>query len=654
LNRFPLSQLVCLGTVVAMYVPGVSAQQDAASYQPASTLVLEHIPPIPMSIVEKASPYTESRAAALLDWVPGQRSMLINTRFGATPQVHKVLQPMGARTQLTFFPDRVAGAKYPPHDASWTLLTKDVGGNEFYQFYKMDAATGAITLITDGKSRNQTPVFRPDGHAIAYTSTRRNGNDVDMWMEDPLAPESAKMLAQFAGGGISVEDWSVDGKLIAVVDFRSINDSTVYLVDAAGGEKRAITPSGAMVSWTNPQFAKDGQGLFVITDKDSEFLRLCRLSLDGKLGRCLSNAIKWDVEGYSLSDDGQPVAFATDEDGVGKLHIVSLKDGKELATPALSSGVVDGLKFRHESHEFAFNMTTPTQPDDVYSVNADSGKLERWTASETGGVQLKTAQAPKLIHWKAADEVTISGFMYPANGRFQGPRPVMISIHGGPEGQSRPTFAGAANFYTEELGITVIEPNVRGSTGYGKAYTMLDNGMKRQDSAHDIGALLDWIAAQPELDKDRVVVAGGSYGGFMTLSVATQYDARIKCTVEIVGISNLRTFLEHTSGYRRDLRRAEYGDEREPAMREFMEKTAPANMTQNVTKPMFMIVGFNDPRVPIAESGRFRAKLEAQHTPVWFLMAKDEGHGFAKKPNRDFQFYATIAFLQANLLGDGK
>lgn len=643
----------CVAAITAFNAVGMTAQQPAG-YQPASTLVLEHIPPIPMALVEKAAPYTESRSAALFDWVPGQRSMLIGTRFGTTPQVHQVSQPMGARTQLTFFPDRVAGAKYPPHDASWTLLSKDVGGDEFYQFYRLDRKTGAIELITDGKSRNLSPVFSPDGHAIAFSSTRRNGNDVDLWVEDPSAPTSARMLAQFSGGGMSVEDWSADGKTIVAVDERSINDSTVYLVDAATGEKRAITPAAGEVNWESPRFAKNEQGLFVLTDQDSEFHRLCRLSLEGKLGACLSDAIKWDVEEFSLSDDGKIAAFVSNEDGIGKLHIVSLVDGKQVPVADLPAGVVSGLEFRHESHELAFDMTTPTQPDDVYSIDAETDRLERWTESETGGVSLNTAQAPKLIHWKAADGLTISGFMYPANARFKGPRPVMISIHGGPEGQTRPTFSGTGNYYTEEMGITVIEPNVRGSTGYGKAYTLLDNGMKRQDSVHDIGALLDWIATQPELDKNRVVVTGGSYGGFMTLSVATQYDARIRCTVEVVGISNLRTFLEHTSGYRRDLRRVEYGDERDPAMRNFMEKTAPANMSQNVTKPMFMIVGFNDPRVPISESEQFRDKLEAQHTPVWFLMAKDEGHGFAKKPNRDFQFYATIAFLKANLLEDEK
>jgi dipeptidyl aminopeptidase/acylaminoacyl peptidase len=639
---------------VAILPPVALLGQAEGVYQPASTLMPENIPAISMSLVEKAAPYVESRSAALLDWTPGARSLLISTRFGATNQVHLVHEPLGARTQLTFFPDRVSEAIYPPHDASWMLLVKDVGGAEFFQFYRFEPETGAIALVTDGKSRNLAPVFSPDGKKLAFSSTRRDGNDVDLWVEDPRDPGSAKMLAQFAGGGLGVQDWSPDGKTIVAVDERSINDSTIYLIDAATGEKRAITPSDEKVSWASPHFAFDRSDLFVLTDQGSEFHRLCRLSLDGKLGACLSTSIPWDVDEFDLSRDGKLVAFATNEDGIGKLHIVSLAGGKELRTPELPAGVLTGLRFRDEGHELGFTFTAPAQPGDVYSVNADTGKLDRWTASETGGVSLKTMQPVKLIHWKAADGLTISGFLYPANSRFSGPRPVMISIHGGPEGQSRPMFRGAASYFTEEMGITVIEPNVRGSTGYGKSYTLLDNGLKRQDSVHDIGALFDWIAQQPDLDKDRVVVTGGSYGGFMTLSVATQYDARLRCTVEIVGISNLRTFLEHTSGYRRDLRRVEYGDERDPVIREFMDRTAPMNMTQNVTKPMFMIVGLNDPRVPYTESVQFKEKLEAQHTPVWFLAAKDEGHGYAKKPNRDFQFYATIAFLEANLLDGSK
>ena len=627
-----------------------AAAQDEAAYQPAASLVSEHIPAIPLSIVEKAEPYTESRSAALLAWTPGSRSILISTRFGSTAQLHRVLQPMGARTQLTFFPDRVAEAIYPPHDSSWILLVKDIGGGEFYQFYRFEPESGVVTLMTDGRSRNLNPVFSPDGKRLAFASTRRDGNNVDLWVEDPRDPSSAKMLAQFAGGGLNVEDWSPDGKTIVAVDRRSINDSTIYLIDAVTGDKRAITPTGEQVSWDQPRFSFGRPGLFVLTDKDSDFHRLCTLSLEGKLGDCLGGRIPWDVEEFSLSRDGKLAAFITNEDGIGKLHIVSLAGGKELGVPSLPVGVLTGLHFRPEGHEFAFTLSAPAEPGDVFSVNADTGKADRWTASETGGVSLKTMQPVRLIHWQAADGLTIPGFLYPANPRFTGKRPVMIGIHGGPEGQSRPAFRGATAYFTEELGITVIEPNVRGSTGYGRKYTLLDNGLKRQDSVHDIGALLDWIAQQPDLDKDRVVVTGGSYGGFMTLSVATQYDARLRCTVEIVGISNLRTFLEHTSGYRRDLRRVEYGDERDPAIRDFMEKTAPMNMTANVTKPMFMIVGYNDPRVPYTESVQFKQKLEAQNTPVWFLMAKDEGHGYAKKPNRDFQFFATIAFLQANLL----
>ena len=312
-------------------------------------------------------------------------------------------------------------------------------------------------------------------------------------------------------------------------------------------------------------------------------------------------------------------------------------------------GVAQGLRFREESDELAFSLSTPQQPYDTYSVELPSGKLTRWTTSETGGISFADAKSPELIHWKAADGLMISGFLYPPPAKFSGKRPVMIEIHGGPEGQSRPDFLGSFNYYVQAMGIALIDPNVRGSTGYGKGYTMLDNGMKRQDSVHDIGALLDWIRTRPDLDPDRVVVVGGSYGGFMTLSVATQYNDRIRCSIDIVGPSNLVTFLENTSGYRRDLRRVEYGDERDPTVRNFLEKTAPANHADAITKPIFIVAGVNDPRVPYSESVNMTKLVRKNGSPVWFLGAKDEGHGYQKKPNSDYLFYSSIQFLKQYL-----
>jgi Dipeptidyl aminopeptidases/acylaminoacyl-peptidases len=200
--------------------------------------------------------------------------------------------------------------------------------------------------------------------------------------------------------------------------------------------------------------------------------------------------------------------------------------------------------------------------------------------------------------------------------------------------------------------VALLFPNVRGSSGYGKTFLKLDNGYLREDSVKDIGALLDWIATQPALDADRILVTGASYGGYMSLAVATKYSDRIRAAINIVGISNFVSFLERTEGYRRDLRRVEYGDERDPKMREFLLKISPLNNAEMIKKPLFVVHGKNDPRVPLNEAEQIVATVRKNNTPVWYLMAKDEGHGFAKKGNADFQFYATVMFVKEFLLGE--
>jgi dipeptidyl aminopeptidase/acylaminoacyl peptidase len=301
----------------------------------------------------------------------------------------------------------------------------------------------------------------------------------------------------------------------------------------------------------------------------------------------------------------------------------------------------------------AFNVAGARSPFDVYtwSTGGTERSTARWTASETGGIPASRFVEPQLIRWKTFDDRELTGFLYkPDPAKFPGPRPVIVNIHGGPEAQFRPTFAGRQNYLINELGCALLFPNVRGSAGYGKSFLKLDNGLKREDSYRDISTLFDWVRTRPDLDAARIMVTGGSYGGFMTLAVASNYADRIRCALDVVGISNLATFLQNTESYRRDLRRVEYGDERDPAMREFMERTAPINNAQKITKPLFVVQGANDPRVPKTEADQIVATLKKQGTPVWYLLAKDEGHGFAKKKNADFQFYATVQFVREYLL----
>ena len=640
---FPVLAMLALATVTLA---------QSAEIVPNENLVAEGIPKIPASLAESVGRYSEFRTGTFASWHPTKREMLIETRFADTAQVHLVKFPGGARTQLTFFPDRIAGAAYQPVNGESFVFLKDIGGGEFFQIYRYDLATGDITLLTDGKSRNTDPRWSYQGDRIAYGSTKRSGNDVDIWVVDAKDAASARMVAQLEGGGWQVSDWSPDGKQLLAINFVSAAETYVWLIDVASGNKELLTPkaSGDTVSYGNARFAKDGKGVYMTSDADAEFQRLVYMDLAGHKVKVLTPDLKWDVDELDLSRDGRWIAFISNEDGISVLHVLDTKSNKEATVPKLPVGVTFGLEWRNNSREVAFSLSTASQPFDTYSVDVAAGKIERWTFSETGGLNTAGFVEPQLIHWKSWDEHSISGFLYKPPPKFSGKHPVMIEIHGGPEGQTRPDFVGRDNYYLNELGIAIIYPNVRGSTGYGKTFQKLDNGFLREGSYKDINTLLDWIQTQPDLDAGKVLITGGSYGGFMTLAVATTYNDRICCSVDVVGPSNLVTFLEHTSGYRKDLRRVEYGDDRDPKMREFLESIAPANKAKNITKPLFVIAGQNDPRVPASESAQMVEVVRKNGTPVWWLLGKDEGHGFAKKKNRDYQFYATVMFVKEYLL----
>lgn len=623
-----------------------------AVIEPANNLVASGLPEIPAEIAEAVGCYTEFRTASLASWHPTRREILITTRFGDSLQVHEVRFPMGARRQLTFFPDRVTGASWPRRSADYLVFTKDQGGDEFDQLQRLDLATGAVSRLTSGgRSQNSLGPWSHQGDRLAFGSTRRNGADRDIYVMDPKDAASTRMVLEVKGGGWSAVDWSPDDSKLVVSESLSVNESYLWLVDVATGAKRLATPKGQeQVAYAGALFTADGKGLFVTTDRESEFKRLARLDLASGEHTYLTAHIPWDVEDFALSPDGLSIAFVTNEEGLSVLHLLDTKTGTEKPAPKLPLGLVSGLVWHENGRDLGFDSSSVHAPADVYSLDVVTGALERWTESETGGLDAATFSEPELVRWKSFDGKTISGFLYKPPPRFAGPRPVIITIHGGPESQSRPAFQGRSNYFLEELGVAVLYPNVRGSTGFGKSFVKLDNGVLREDSVKDIGALLDWIPTRADLDASRVMVTGGSYGGYMTLAVATHYDAKLRCSLDVVGISNFVTFLQNTESYRRDLRRVEYGDERDPAMREYLLGIAPANHARAITKPLFVVQGKNDPRVPWTESEHMVATVKKNGGPVWYLLANDEGHGFAKKKNQDFQFYATVAFIREYLL----
>ncbi len=617
-------------------------------------LVLEDVPEIPLELKERLLQYQNVRGAGFRDWDTQSNAIMISTRFGETSNLHMIDHPLGMRKQITFFNEPIRGGSFcPDKSRNGFLFTKDVSGSEYYQIFYFNIETANYKMLTDGKSRNGSPNWSNKGDRFTFISTKRNGRDYDIYIAHADAPEQAELVLEGKGYWVAV-DWSPNDDKLLIFNYISINESSMFVFDLNSKELTPINPADEKISYWGGLFSRDDKGIYLTSDEDSEFHFLGYYDLKTKKTNNLTKDINWDVVDFVLSDDGLYLAYVSNEDGVSKLHMLNLNSNKEVKIPELPIGQVYGLSFSPDSKRFSLVLNSSSSPSDIYILDMQTKKLDRWTASEVGGLNTSSFVTPELIHYPTFDEVDgkprmIPAFLYKPNNK-KGPFPVIIDIHGGPEGQELPYFSSTLQLWLNKLGVAVLAPNVRGSAGYGKSYLKLDNGYLRENTVKDIGKLLDWIETQNDLDKDRVAVIGGSYGGYMVLSSMTHYNDRLRCAVDIVGISNFVTFLENTKEYRRDLRRVEYGDERDPEMREFLNKISPTNNAHKITKPLFVAQGLNDPRVPASEAEQIVEIVRKNGGEVWYMLAKDEGHGFKKKTNRDFYTAAVVMFFQKYLL----
>lgn len=651
-----LVAVISVAQAVRAVQSGLVAQEKTVA--PPEALVIEGMPPIPARIADAMAPYSQFRRAWFRSWHPTRREMLIATRFGETDQLHRVSMPGGARTQLTFVAGGLGGGQRPPYGATWQQATgdsfvyqKDIGGNEAFQNYRFDLASGAATLVTDGASRNTLGVWSRAGDRLAYVSTRRNNKDWDLYVVNPSDPKSDRLLAQLEGSWDAI-DWTPDDKAVLGIQTISVAESYLWRIEAATGEKTLLTRKGPEpVSYRGATLSRDGKSVYLTTDKDSDYLRLARLDLATGKMTVLTEGLSGDVEDFALSPDQSVIAFAVNQDGLGVLHLLDVAAGKERSAPTLPAGIVTSLRWHRNSVDLAFDFQSPKTPGDVYSLDVKTGKVDRWTFSETGGLNPEALAEPEIVRWKSFDGLTISGVLYRPPARFTGKRAVLINIHGGPERvQERPRWIGRSNYFLNELGVAIIYPNVRGSWGFGKKFRELDNGVLRDHATRDIGALLDWIARRPDLDKDRVMATGPSYGGYLTLAAFAAYNDRLRCAFAGSPISNMVTELERTDPSRRDARRPEYGDERDPKVREFLNRIAPVNNADKIRKPLFLAHGQNDPRVPVSESQQMAEAVKKNGTPLWFIIAKDEGHGFSRRTNDEYLMHAWAFFMEQYLL----
>ncbi|MEQ8821877.1 MAG: alpha/beta fold hydrolase [Sumerlaeia bacterium] len=630
----------------------------AATLREEGALVFDGIPPLDDEVERSLIPYQNMRSAGFRDWLPGGEGLLISTRFANTPQFHTVRAPLGMRKQVTFYEEPVSGGSFGregPRDAF--LFSLDAGGNEQSQLYLHSLSTGLPLGLTDG-GVNRGAIWAKTEPMIAYSSTFRNGQDFDVTLKRTDFPNSPTIRLTENMGYWYPYSFSDDDQKLLIGRYVSVNETELFVatLDEKGTSATLLELHGdaeGPVAFGDAVFDHGGTGIFYSSDLDSEFQRLRYYDLEYNVSRVVLNELPWDVTELERAHKSRTLAVVTNENGISHLRLLDMKslEAKEVEIP---QGVIGTVAFSPDDSKLAFSLYSTVSPGDVYVLDVSSHELTRWTESEVGGLPLDGFSKADFFTYPTFDKAPdgtprrIPAFIMKPKG--EGPHPVLIAIHGGPESQSRPYFSGFFNYLVNELGIAVIQPNVRGSTGYGKTWTRLDNGMLREDSVRDIGQLLDWIALQPELDSSRVGVYGGSYGGYMVLASMALFAERITCGVDVVGISNFVTFLESTKEYRQDLRRQEYGDERDPEMREFLQRISPTNMVDRIKSPLLVAQGANDPRVPKSEAEQIVEAVRGQGLPVWYFLATNEGHGFRKKENRNAFEAVVVQFLREHLL----
>jgi len=619
-------------------------------------LVLEDIPEIPQSIRQELYRWQDIRGAIFRSWSVDGKGIYVSTGFGSVDSLHKIVMPGGARRQLTFYREPIREISRRP-GAEQLIFSRDANGSEFAQIYMFDGESGEASLLTDGESRNGAMVWDRRGSRIAYTSTLRDGIANDIWVMDPDQPDKAEIAIEVDDGFLwEPAEFSREGGRLLVQNYVSVTDSRAIMVNLDDGTRTLLAGGGETPSLNQPvAFDDDGEGFWLITDQGGEFNQLAWQSLvPGATPEIVTSSIPWNISDVVISDDRQRMAFVANENGNSRVYLMDPATREYRMVDKLPTGIAYGLRFSPDDKRLGLTLNSANAPSDAYVLKLGRGPLKfgrlvRWTESEVGGLVVQEFVVPDLVHYPTFDGREVPAWIHKPRGA--GPHPVVIRIHGGPESQARPIFSSTFQFWVANLGAAVIQPNVRGSTGYGKTYVGLDNGFQREDAVRDIGSLLDWIETQPDLDASRIALYGGSYGGYMVLASAVHYSDRLCAVIDNVGISNFVSFLENTQDYRRDRRRQEYGDERDPEMRAHLERISPLNNVSRITVPMFIIQGQNDPRVPVTEATQMVEALRERGQSVWFMNALNEGHGYRKRENRDILQQVMTIFLREHLVG---
>ena len=581
--------------------------------------------------------YLKVRGAYGVSWSPGGRRVSFLTDITGVPQVWEVSVEGGWPDQLTFHEERVMGAHYSPVEDR-LMFSMDIGGNERAQLFLLDCLAGDERNLTRAPDAIHYPGgFSPGGDRIAFTATRRNGTDFDVYVQE-LDGEPA--LVWEVSGYHTVADWGPDGSYLIISRQHSNLDNDLYKLDLETRETRLLTPHEGEARFSSVNVTSGGESIYLATDRDGDFLRLARLDL-ATLDLEYLTPDDRDVESVELSENGRYLAAARNVDGYSDFMLFNGR-GRRMPTPEMPSGMVGGFSFSPDSTKLAFTLTGPDRNPDIWVLDLPESEPRRLTRSSTAGIPRSTFQRPEVVRYPSFDGREIPALFYEPERENA---PVIVNVHGGPESQSRPGFAPVTQYFLDQ-GYAIFAPNVRGSTGYGKSYTRLDDVELRMDSVKDLAHAAHWLRNRGH---ERVAVMGGSYGGFMVLAALTEYPELWSAGVDIVGIANMVTFLENTGSYRRALREPEYGSLEKN--REFLESISPIHKAGSITAPLMVIHGKNDPRVPVGEAEQIVERVRENGGAVEYLLYEDEGHGLAKLKNRLDAYPKIAAFLDKHMGG---
>jgi Tol biopolymer transport system component/dienelactone hydrolase len=613
-----------------------AAAQEKTAPTPSNLSPVEGMPPIPQSIVDGIARYGQFHAAEMQAWHPSKREAIITTALGIVgpanrPQLHYLDAPGSDRRQLTWYPNGVhteVSPSFDPSNASSFIFLFDPAGTEGRSIYRYDLVGGNISLVTPSNTR-YPPIWAKQGKWLAFDSSERNGKDRDLYVVQPHDPATKRRVTEVVDLW-APEDWSPDGTTILMNEVFSNAETYLWRVNVATGEKTPINRrgDGNPARWFNPRFSRDAKRVYAISDRGA--------TGRPRIWRCEVAACAWtpvtadglavDINGgFEISSDGTLLAAVLDRGASTELHVIDRGTLRARKLPEIGAGIVSQIRWRPKSREVAFTLVSVKAQGDVYSVDTSSGTLTRWTFSETT-FNPDVLPPPQVVEWKSFDGVPITGILYRPSRRFTGPSPVLVQIHGGPDDRSRARFQGRSNYFLNELGVALLYPNVRGSSGFGRAFEQMDNGRGREGAIKDIGAMLDWIAKRPDLDQNRVVLVGVSYGGWLALEAGVYYNDRIRGIIDGAGITDFATYIADTDPARQENRRQEYGDERDPEMKAFLHSISPITRASELKKPMIVVQGGKDTRVPAPQSRELVKAVQANKATVWYFEYPEANH----------------------------